>query len=80
MSEYLHDAGYTIGSVGVTDDFYNSGLAQDRFEEELAESEMKRRMMMESARNLEVDLGNLGLDEQPEVSLISGFKIATSLT
>lgn len=66
MSEYLHDAGYTIGSVGVTDDFYNSGFSQDRFEEELAESEMKRRMMMESARNLEVDLGNLGLDEQPE--------------
>jgi hypothetical protein len=24
-------------------------------------------MMMESAINLEVDLGNLGLDEQPEV-------------
>jgi hypothetical protein len=24
-------------------------------------------MMMESAFNLEVDIGNLGLDEQPEV-------------
>lgn len=67
MLEYLHDAGYRIGSAGIaTDDFYNSGLAQDRFEEELAENEMKRRMMMESARNLEVDLGNLGLDEHPE--------------
>jgi len=66
MYEFLHDAGYRIGNAGVTDDFYNSGLAQDKFEEELAENEMKRRMMMESARNLEVDLGNLGLDEQPD--------------
>lgn len=66
MSEYLHDAGYSIGNAGVADDFYNAGLAEDRFEQELAENEMKRRMMMESARNLEVDLGNLGLDEQPE--------------
>ncbi|KAG8623849.1 hypothetical protein KVT40_008825 [Elsinoe batatas] len=67
MLEYLHDAGYRIGSAGVAgDDFYSAGLSQDRFEEELAENEMKRRMMMESARNLEVDLGNLGIDEQPE--------------
>ncbi|KAI4715696.1 hypothetical protein E4T48_08139 [Aureobasidium sp. EXF-10727] len=66
MSEYLNDSGYTIGNAGVTDDFYNSGFSQDRFEEEMAENEMKRRMMMESAMNLEVDLGNLGLDEQPE--------------
>lgn len=66
MSEYLHDSGYQIGTAGVTDDFYNSGFSQDRFEEEMAENEMKRRMMMESAFNLEVDLGNLGLDEQPE--------------
>ncbi|KAF2202203.1 hypothetical protein GQ43DRAFT_5001 [Delitschia confertaspora ATCC 74209] len=66
ISDYLHESGYNIGSVGVTDDFYNSGFSQDRFEEEMAENEMKRRMMMESAINLEVDLGNLGLDEQPE--------------
>ncbi|KAK4497879.1 hypothetical protein PRZ48_010534 [Zasmidium cellare] len=66
MSEFLQHSGYSIGSVGVTDDFYSSGFSQDRFEEELAESEMRRRMMMESAINLEVDLGNLGLDEQPE--------------
>lgn len=66
MSEYLNDSGYQIGTAGVTDDFYNSGFSQDRFEEEMAENEMKRRMMMESAFNLEVDLGNLGLDEQPE--------------
>ncbi|OCK81993.1 hypothetical protein K432DRAFT_294232 [Lepidopterella palustris CBS 459.81] len=66
ISEYLHESGYTIGNVGVSDDFYNSGFSQDRFEEEMAENEMKRRMMMESAINLEVDLGNLGLDEQPE--------------
>jgi hypothetical protein len=71
ISEYLHESGYNIGSVGVSaggGDFYTSGFSQDRFEEEMAENEMKRRMMMESAINLEVDLGNLGLDEQPEVS------------
>jgi hypothetical protein len=33
----------------------------------MQENDMKRRMMMESAFNLEVDIGNLGLDEQPEV-------------
>ncbi|KAF2115162.1 hypothetical protein BDV96DRAFT_62639 [Lophiotrema nucula] len=66
ISDYLHESGYSIGNVGVSDDFYSSGFSQDRFEEEMAENEMKRRMMMESAINLEVDLGNLGLDEQPE--------------
>ena len=66
MSDFLQHSGYSIGNAGVTDDFYSSGFSQDRFEEELAESEMRRRMMMESAINLEVDLGNLGLDEQPE--------------
>jgi hypothetical protein len=70
MSEYLHESGYNIGSAGVTDDWYNAGLSEDRFEEEMAENELKRRMMMESAFNLEVDLGNLGLDEQPEVRLL----------
>ncbi|KAI9761557.1 MAG: hypothetical protein M4579_000949 [Chaenotheca gracillima] len=66
ISDYLHESGYHIGSAGVADDFYNSGFSQDRFEEEMAENEMKRRMMMESAMNLEVDLSSLGLDEQPE--------------
>jgi hypothetical protein len=66
MSDFLQHSGYSIGNAGVTEDFYNAGFSQDRFEEELAESEMRRRMMMESAINLEVDLGNLGLDEQPE--------------
>jgi len=33
----------------------------------MQENDMKRRMMMESAINLEVDLGNLGLDEKPDV-------------
>ena len=66
MSYYL--SGYGIGSAGTAaDDFYNPGFSQDRFEEELAESEMRRRMMMESARDLEVDLGNMGIDDQPEV-------------
>ncbi|USP75131.1 uncharacterized protein yc1106_02405 [Curvularia clavata] len=66
LSEYLHESGYAIGNVGVGDDFYNSGFSQDRFEQEMQENDMKRRMMMESAFNLEVDIGNLGLDEQPE--------------
>lgn len=69
MSEFLQHSGYSIGNVGSagpSDDFYNTGFSQDRFEEELAESEQRRRMMMESAMNLEVDLGNLGLDEAPE--------------
>ncbi|KAL2116719.1 hypothetical protein VTJ04DRAFT_8887 [Mycothermus thermophilus] len=64
MSFYL--GGYGIGSAGTGDDFYNPGFSQDRFEEELAENEMRRRMMMESARDLEVDLGNVGMDDQPE--------------
>ncbi|KAI9852925.1 MAG: hypothetical protein M1838_003719 [Thelocarpon superellum] len=66
ISDYLHESGYNIGNAGVGDDFYNAGFSQDRFEEEMAENEMKRRMMMESAINLEVDLSSLGLDEQPE--------------
>ena len=67
MSSYLNSSGYGIGSIGAADDFYNPGFTQDRFEEELAENEMRRRMMMESARDLEVDLGNMGIDDQPEV-------------
>ncbi|KAL1883083.1 hypothetical protein VTK73DRAFT_10009 [Phialemonium thermophilum] len=66
MSFYLQDSGYGIGSVGTGDDFYNPGFSQDKFEEELMENEMRRRMMMESARDLEVDLGNVGMDDQPE--------------
>ncbi|KAK3899940.1 hypothetical protein C8A05DRAFT_36436, partial [Staphylotrichum tortipilum] len=64
MSFYL--SGYGIGTAGASDDFYNPGFSQDKFEEELAENEMRRRMMMESARDLEVDLGNVGMDDQPE--------------
>lgn len=67
ISDYLHESGYSIGNVGVTDDWYNAGISQDKFEEEMAEDAMRRRMLMESAINLEVDLGNLGLDEQSEV-------------
>lgn len=66
LSDYLHESGYAIGNAGVGDDFYSSGFSQDRFEQEMQENDMKRRMMMESAFNLEVDIGNLGLDEQPE--------------
>ncbi|KAJ5988819.1 hypothetical protein N7481_004029 [Penicillium waksmanii] len=67
ISEYLHENGYSLGSGAIEDDFYDAGLAHGRFEEEIAENEMKRRMMMEeSAINLEVDLSSLGLDEKFE--------------
>ncbi|PHH85960.1 hypothetical protein CDD83_10941 [Cordyceps sp. RAO-2017] len=66
MSYYLHNNGYNLGNAGVPDDFYSPGFSQDRFEEEMAENEMRRRLMMESARDLEVDLGNVGMDDQPE--------------
>lgn len=79
MSFYLNSSGYGIGSVGATDDFYNPGFSQDRFEEELAENEMRRRMMMESARDLEVDLGNMGIDDQPEVCCISVLQVVPAL-
>ncbi|KAJ6079554.1 hypothetical protein N7467_009307 [Penicillium canescens] len=69
ISEYLHENGYNFGAGAIEDDFYDAGLAHGRFEEELAETEMKRRMMMEeSAINLEVDLSSLGLDEKFEPS------------
>jgi ankyrin repeat protein len=58
--------GNDIGSVGVGEDWYDRGFGAD-MEEQFAESERKRRMMMESAFNLEVDLSSLGLDEPPEV-------------
>jgi hypothetical protein len=78
ISDYLHESGYAIGNAGVGDDFYNSGFSQDRFEQEMQENDMKRRMMMESAFNLEVDIGNLGLDEQPEVCFISKPRTPTN--
>ncbi|KAK6507375.1 hypothetical protein TWF481_005811 [Arthrobotrys musiformis] len=65
MSDYLQETGY-IGNAGITEDFYDTGIAEERFEEQMLEYEMKRRMMMESSINLEVDLSSLGLDEQPD--------------
>jgi len=67
ISQYLQENGYHFGPSSMEDDFYDSGFGQGRFEEEMAEKEMKRRMMMEeSAINLEVDLSSLGLDEKYE--------------
>lgn len=51
---------------GRSDDWYQPGNAEEQFQSNLAESEMKRRMLMESAYNLEVDLASLGIDEEPE--------------
>ena len=70
ISDYLHENGYNIGDAGIGEDFYNNGFSQDRFEQEMEENEMKRRMMMESSMNLEVDLSSLGMDERPEVNFI----------
>lgn len=69
ISDFLHQNGYSIGNAGVGEDFYDNGFSQDKFEQEMEENEMKRRMMMESSMNLEVDLSSLGMDERPEVSL-----------
>ena len=69
ISDFLHQNGYHIGDAGVGEDFYDNGFSQDRFEQEMEENEMKRRMMMESSMNLEVDLSSLGMDERPEVGL-----------
>ncbi|KAI4121220.1 MAG: hypothetical protein LQ338_006487 [Usnochroma carphineum] len=66
ISDFLSQNGYHIGDVGVEGDFYDSGFSQDRFEQEMEENEMRRRMMMESSMNLEVDLSSLGMDERPE--------------
>ena len=57
--------GNDIGNVGVGEDWYDRGFGD--MEEQFAESERKRRMMMQSAFNLEVDISSLGLDEPPEV-------------
>ena len=69
ISDFLQKEGYHIGDVGVEGDFYDTGFSQDRFEQEMEESEMRRRMMMESSMNLEVDLSSLGMDERPEVRI-----------
>ncbi|KAL8674451.1 MAG: hypothetical protein Q9168_001116 [Polycauliona sp. 1 TL-2023] len=66
ISDFLQQNGYHIGDVGVEDDFYDAGFSQDKFEQEMEENEMRRRMMMESSMNLEVDLSSLGMDERPE--------------
>ena len=76
ISDFLHKNGYLLGDAGVGEDFYDTGFSQDRFEQEMEENEMKRRMMMESSINLEVDLSSLVMDENPDVSegqLIGSF-------
>lgn len=78
ISEYLNENGYHFGGA-VDDDFYDSGFGHSRFEEEIAEIGMKRRMMMEeSAINLEVDLSSLGLDEKIEVSCFILYMVLLS--
>ncbi|EEH08621.1 DIL and Ankyrin domain-containing protein [Histoplasma capsulatum G186AR] len=68
ISKYLQENGYHFGASVAAGDYYDFGFSHNRFEEEMAENEMKRRMMMEeSAINLEVDLSSLGLDEKLEL-------------
>lgn len=79
FSQYLQENGYDFSGTNLGEDFYNAGFSQDRFEEEMAENELKRRMLMqESATNLEVDLSSLGFDDQPEVR--SSFLTSTAAT
>ena len=67
FGRYLSENGYHFGGGAGGDDFYTGGWDGDRLDEEFAESELKRRQLMqESAANLEVDLGSLGFGEQPE--------------
>lgn len=66
ISTFLKRSGYYIGNAGTEEDFYDNGFSQDKFEQEMEENEMRRRMMMESSMNLEVDLSSLGMDERPE--------------
>ena len=67
---YLRQSnGSDIGSVGASEDWYDKGFGGE-IEEQFAESERKRRMMMESAFNLEVDISSLDLDEPAEVSRV----------
>ena len=71
IESYLRRSnGSEIGNVGVGEDWYDKGFGGE-IEEQFAESERRRRMMMESAFNLEVDLSSLGLDEPPEVALVT---------
>ncbi|ODQ54799.1 hypothetical protein SAICODRAFT_17788 [Saitoella complicata NRRL Y-17804] len=54
----------TLGMMAGSDDWYDrGGFSEDRFEEQMAEDEFQKRLMMESAANLEVDLSSLGLDD-----------------
>lgn len=66
MFDYLQENGYRVLHASASDDFYDAGFSQDRFEEEMAENESRQRMMMESAMNLEVDLGHLVIDDPAE--------------
>jgi ankyrin repeat protein len=71
--------GNEIGNVGVSEDWYDRGFGGD-VEEQFAESERKRRMMMESAFNLEVDISSLGLDEPAEVfNIIINVKLTLGI-
>lgn len=74
MAAFLSQHGFQRNDLGLGEDFYDNGLSQDRFEQELEENEMRRRMMMESSINLEVDLSSLGMDEH-EVSPVWLFDI-----
>lgn len=76
LAQYLREGGYSAALAAGTathglglegDDFYTPDVGfEDKFEDVVAENEMKRRMLMqESAVNLEVDLSTLGFDESP---------------
>lgn len=73
---YLRQSnGNDIGNVGADEDWYDRGFGGE-IEEQFAESERRKRMMMESAFNLEVDISSLGLDEPAEVDTCTTTLIA----
>lgn len=67
ISDFLQKHGHHIGDTSIGEDFYDNSFSQDKFEQEMEENEMKRRMMMESSINLEVDLSSLVMEDRPEV-------------
>lgn len=82
ISQFVSTHGYPMGTVGVTGDYYDGGFSQDRLEDDVAEQDMKRRLLMESAANLEVDLASLGLNENLDVCTVAttGTELVLTIT
>ena len=69
ISGFALGHGYVAGDAGAGGDYYDTGFLDDHLEDEMVEQDMRRRLLMESALNLEVDLASLGMNERAEVSV-----------